>query len=290
LIKILIVEDHAVYGQTLHSLLSSGNAVDFEPTRADSLGTALGHLEHEAFDVILLDLSLPDSAGLRTFSEIYAKAPLIPIVVLTALDSRALALEILRGGAQDYLVKEDADFCLLERTLLYAIERNRLRITLEDQSLKDDLTGLLNRRGFLTMAQQQIKIAQRENLELILLFADLDGLKHINDTFGHPEGDRALRAVANILEETFRGSDIVARLGGDEFIVLAINARASSTRALEMRLAENIARRNAQSPLYPLSLSFGVAQSDPHDLTSLEELIAQADAALYEQKRSKRKA
>jgi diguanylate cyclase (GGDEF)-like protein len=149
------------------------------------------------------------------------------------------------------------------------------------------LTGLLNRRGFLSLAEQQLKIAQREVWELVLLFADLDGLKNINDNFGHPEGDRALRTVATILRETFRTSDLIARLGGDEFIVLAINAPAAGIQTMVARLQRNIERYNAQNQYYQLSLSYGVAQFDPHLETSLESLIFKADQALYEQKRNK---
>ena len=88
---------------------------------------------------------------------------------------------------------------------------------LQQLSYNDELTGLLNRRGFLSMAQQQLKIAQREDWQLVLLFADLDSLKNINDNFGHTEGDRALKNVAAVLKKTFRTSDLLARLGGDEW-------------------------------------------------------------------------
>ena len=132
-----------------------------------------------------------------------------------------------------------------------------------------------------------MKIAKRENWELVLLFADLDGLKNINDTFGHPEGDRALRAAGTILQDTFRTSDLVARLGGDEFVVLAINAPAAGVKAITSRLQKKIDFQNAQNRYYQLSLSFGIAQFDPRQETSLEEIILKADKALYENKRRK---
>jgi diguanylate cyclase (GGDEF)-like protein len=137
------------------------------------------------------------------------------------------------------------------------------------------------------MAQQHLKLAQREAWQMVLLFADLDKLKDINDSFGHPEGDRALRAVANVLKETFRTSDLIARLGGDEFIVLAINAPEAGIQKMVSRLQKNIERFNQQNRYYQISLSYGVARFDPRNSTSLEEMILQADQALYEQKRNR---
>jgi len=268
----------------------SVNAGQFEATRASSLSNALAALEREPFDVILLDLVLPDSLGTNTFSQVYARVPETPIVVTSQLDDKDQAVKVLQEGAQDYLVKGEMDAIHLRRALLYAIERHRTKVMLHHLSFNDDLTGLLNRRGFLSLAQQQLKIAQRENWELPLFFADLDGLKNINDNFGHPEGDRALQAIATILKETFRTSDLLARLGGDEFIMLAINAPAAGIQTILARLQRNLDRYNAQNRYYQLSLSIGVAQFDPRHETTLEELIIEADKSLYDHKRRKRMA
>lgn len=288
-IRVLVIEA-ARPGRApwLTSILTARvNAGQFEPTHAESLGKALEFLEHRSFEVVLLDLSLPETPGLTSFSRVYARVPDAPIVVTCDEDDRKLALEVLREGAQDFLVKSEIDASHLWRSLLYAIERHRTRLLLQQLTFNDDLTGLLNRRGFLSMAQQQMKIAQREKWELILFFADLDGLKNINDTFGHSEGDRALRAVAGILKNTFRTSDLIARLGGDEFLVLAINVPPAGVGAITRRLQENVARYNAQSRYYQLSLSFGVAAFDPRRETSIEDVIIRADNSLYENKRKK---
>ena len=138
------------------------------------------------------------------------------------------------------------------------------------------------------MAQQQLKIAQREDWELVLLFADLDSLKNINDSFGHTEGDRALKSIATVLKKTFRTSDLIARLGGDEFIVLALNAPAAGVKTMTTRLQSNLDRLNSQNRYYQLSLSIGIAQFDPNRVSSLEAMIMQADKALYENKRKRR--
>lgn len=288
-IKVLVVEENQPEYAPWFQVVSSGvNTGQFESERVGTLTNALGLLEKEPFDVILLDLALPDSVGTGTFSQICVRVPEVPIVVTSALENKKQAFEVLREGAQDYLVKGEVDVKLLKRALLYAIERHRSRVLLQQLSFNDELTSLLNRRGFLSMAQQQLKIAQREDWELVLLFADLDSLKNINDNFGHTEGDRALKSIATVLKKTFRTSDIIARLGGDEFIVLALNAPAAGVQTMTSRLQTNLDRHNSQNRYYQLSLSIGIAQFDPNRVTSLETMIVEADKALYENKRKKR--
>ena len=288
-IKVLVIEENQPEYAPWFQVVSTGvNADQFKAERAATLSNALALLEKEPFDVILLDLALPDSVGVATYSQICVRVPDVPIVVTSALENKNHAFEVLREGAQDYLVKGEVDVKLLRRTLLFAMERHRSRVLLQQLSFNDELTGLLNRRGFLSMAQQQLKIAQREDWQLVLLFADLDSLKNINDNFGHTEGDRALKSVASILKQTFRTSDLLARLGGDEFIVLALNAPAAGVQTMTNRLQKNLDRHNSQNRYYQLSLSIGIAQFDPNQVSSLDSMIMEADKALYENKRKKR--
>jgi diguanylate cyclase (GGDEF)-like protein/PAS domain S-box-containing protein len=162
--------------------------------------------------------------------------------------------------------------------------------TLRTLSLVDDLTGLYNRRGFLTLAEQELKMANRLKRGMFLLFADLDDLKGINDGCGHQEGDRALIAVANVIKETYREPDIIARIGGDEFVVLAIEGTSeSSAEDLRLRLHRNLGLFNARKERsYPLALSMGVVRYDPDQPASVEGLIAEADKRMYEEKGWKR--
>ena len=153
-------------------------------------------------------------------------------------------------------------------------------------SLVDDLTGLNNRRGFLALAEQQIKFARRNNRELVLLFVDMDDFKQINDKHGHQAGDIALQRAARVLRATFRDSDIIARLGGDEFVVLAADTGTSAQ--IVERLRRSLVERN-KSEDYPYTLSFsvGAARFDPEDPPTIQELLHTADEMLYEQKRSR---
>ncbi len=158
---------------------------------------------------------------------------------------------------------------------------------LQSLAIMDELTGLHNRRGFLILAAQQLKLAQRACGRLLFVFADLEGLKVINDRFGHSEGDRALRATAEILKRTFRGSDIIGRLGGDEYGVLVIDAFDRAAEICTARLQENLRSYNAQQQGgYLLSLSVGLAHCDAQNTSSVEELLAAADQRMYQQKRS----
>jgi diguanylate cyclase (GGDEF)-like protein len=125
-------------------------------------------------------------------------------------------------------------------TLLDITERRRLEELQHALSITDELTGLHNRRGFFTLAQQQMKVSERSGGALLLFFVDLDDLKHINDTFGHLEGDKALIEVSNVLRDTFRESDIIGRIGGDEFAVLAIETSDLTEEALITRLRDAI--------------------------------------------------
>jgi diguanylate cyclase (GGDEF)-like protein/PAS domain S-box-containing protein len=164
-------------------------------------------------------------------------------------------------------------------------QHKRMEEALRASLLVDELTGLYNRRGFLTLGQQQLKTAHRAKSKMSLLFADFDDLKRINDTLGHHEGDQALIDIADVLKEIFRESDIIARIGGDEFVVLVIETDGVSAEILTTRLQENLEARNARGDRrYKLSLSVGTARYDPESPCSIDELLAQADRLMYEQK------
>jgi diguanylate cyclase (GGDEF)-like protein len=165
----------------------------------------------------------------------------------------------------------------------------RLREELRTMALVDDLTGLNNRRGFLTLGQQQLKLADRNKKGMFLLFSDLDDLKGINDSYGHQEGDLALIETASVHRESFRKSDIIARVGGDEFAVLAIESHKGSGEILATRLQENLKTHNEQNKhCYKLSISVGLDYYDPTCPRSIDELLDRADRSMYEQKQKKR--
>jgi diguanylate cyclase (GGDEF)-like protein/PAS domain S-box-containing protein len=187
------------------------------------------------------------------------------------------------GQAQDG--KEAGRACGWLVIMLNITARKQAEEKLRDLSLVDELTRLYNRRGFITLATQQMKIADRLKRSLTLIFADMDKLKEINDTFGHKEGDRALIDTAAIMKSIFRASDIVARLGGDEFVGLALDSSETTGDAIKNRFMENLNAHNLQEIRpYRLSITMGMARYDPEKPCSLDDLIEQADKSMYEHK------
>jgi diguanylate cyclase (GGDEF)-like protein len=459
-IKVLLIEDSPGDAGLIKEMLKDTDAARFELEHVDKLSTGLERLGKEGFDVLLLDLGLPDSTGIKTLEKVLNQAAEVPVIVLTGLADEEVGIKAVQEGAQDYLVKGPVDSNVLIRAIRYAIERKRMekalswelglnsviadissallseqsfliedisflvldhssRLTrsrfgfvgyidpnsgymvsptmtrdiwdkcqvkdksiifkklrglwgwvldnrqplltntpLEDPrssgippghlpirrflsapaliggklvglialansdcnyterdldlttrmasfyavalhrkrieeelrnlSIRDELTGLYNRRGFFTLAQQQWKLAKRSKRGLLLVIADLDGLKKVNDTFGHEEGDRSLKDTADILKETYRESDIVGRIGGDEFAVIMLEDSKASDGVLSARLQETLDSINAKNGRrYNLSISIGVARCDPESPCPIDDLMSKADALMYEQKRRK---
>lgn len=167
-------------------------------------------------------------------------------------------------------------------------DRKRMEEELLSLSLTDELTGLYNRRGFLALADQYLKIVNRMKNKISILYADLDDLKTINDVFGHKEGDRAIIEAAGILRETFRESDVAARIGGDEFVVMPAVISNASLGTILARLHNNIALVNARAGRsYQISISYGIAYYDPEEPCTIEELLDRGDRMMYENKKSK---
>ncbi|MBI5676320.1 MAG: diguanylate cyclase [Nitrospirae bacterium] len=166
-------------------------------------------------------------------------------------------------------------------------EMMALREELEKLSITDALTGFYNRRGFLAFATPKLKLSLRKMEKILLIYADMDNLKAINDNYGHQEGDKALAETANILKSTFRETDVLARLGGDEFAILAIDA--CDEKVIQERIQKNMDAYNKNvNPVHKLSMSIGVVCYDPGKPSTLDDLLSKADALMYENKLSKK--
>ncbi len=172
-------------------------------------------------------------------------------------------------------------------------QRKKAEEQLRALSFTDELTGLFNRRGLMTMGEHQLKLARRTRRRLLVMYADLDNMKRINDKFGHMEGDTALIEAADILRQVFRESDIIARIGGDEFVILAVESDGALSESLINRIHQRCILANLKKARpYVLAMSAGAAEFDPDQPTTLEELVARADRSMYleKQKRQKRPA
>jgi two-component system cell cycle response regulator len=287
--KILLVEDNEDHVYIFKTFLASDKSISFEPVVAASLDEAINLIRDNHFDLVLLDLMLPDSKGINTIISLHCQFPEIPVVVITSLNDSELGIKAAQLGAQDYLIKGEINSDLLRRAVLFALVRHEKDENLRKQALIDELSQLYNRRGFISVFHQYLKIALREDQNLLLVMVDVDGLKLINDTFGHLEGDRAIIDTGKILKSTFRGSDLVGRIGGDEFVVLAVQASDENAQALRERLQNKIDQYNSTNENFTLSLSVGIKRFDPQIKVPFETLLAQADNDLYDQKRRKRR-
>ena len=155
------------------------------------------------------------------------------------------------------------------------------------QSNEDELTKVLNRRGFMDKAEKELKRAAKNNKNGVVFFADMDGLKKINDTWGHKVGDTAIQTEAKILTETFRGTDIVGRLSGDEFAIVSTGLTVNYVAAIRERIGQlnKLYSEKAGLPL-TLSISLGYVEFTP-DNCELDELLSKADQVLYKEKKKK---
>jgi two-component system, cell cycle response regulator len=288
-IHVLLVEDNPGDARLVEEMLKEGGTDDFVLKHVESLQEGMSSLSRGcASQVILLDLGLPDETGLQTLRRILPLAQDASVVVITGLQNEELGTAAIREGAHDYLIKGQIDGRQLRRIVHYAVERLHMQMELHSLSLRDDLTGLHNRRGFLLLAEQQMKVTRRNHSSCLLLFLDIDRLKNINDTLGHDQGNKAIVEAAGVLRSSFRQCDILARLGGDEFVVLAVGTSESSEAALRAHLKQKVETVNSQpNRKYPFSFSIGIVPCCANTHSSIEDLLAKADALMYQDKKSK---
>jgi diguanylate cyclase (GGDEF)-like protein len=289
-IKLLLVEDDPGDTRLIKDALARLRNITVDLICASSLENAFACLDSRKSDVVISNLDLPDSQGLETLIKLSEKVPEIPIIVLTGDDDEELAVGALKSGAQDYLRKGQINnISILYRSIRYSIERNRLIQHLKSISITDELTGLYNRRGFLMLARKQLELAARMNKTMWLLFMDVDNMKWINDNLGHNEGDNALRNTANILQQTFRESDILARIGGDEFAVIAFEESKTGADSMTSRISTDMAKFNSkENRAYQLSVSIGAVSCDTSPDCDISMLLSMADKLMYEQKMTRK--
>jgi diguanylate cyclase (GGDEF)-like protein len=311
------VTDRRMYvtllGNFGHRFLEASNGIE-----------ALELSRNELPDLIISSIIMPKMDGFTFVRRLRAEPLLagIPVIFQTANYLEAEVSKLARASGVQFILAKPADPQEILRTISEALKRpttpsrlpqtgqlqrehlqlmadklyqkvielEKINNRLRNLSLTDELTGLNNRRGFMILATALLKFARRADHPLCLIYIDLDSLKSINDRFGHTAGDAALTQFASILTETFRDSDVIARMGGDEFVVLTVDATESDLTGIQARLQSNVDAYNLVAVSgYSLSFSIGIIRVDLASTLTIEALLAQADAAMYEHKKKRKR-
>jgi len=319
---ILIVDANQTDRSTYITLLGSyGHRILEAENGADALEIARAELP----DLVITDIIMPSMDGFTLVRRLHAEPLLtgVPVIFHTTNYDDSDIHKLARASGVQHMLRKPCEpheilrvvndtlkrpaaptklpqtgqlqrehlEVLADKLYQKVVELEDANERLHNLSLTDTLTKLNNRRGFMILATGLLKFAKRVGYSVCLLYIDLDSLKHTNDTFGHTAGDTLILQFSNILTETFRESDIIGRLGGDEFVVLVVDATEKDIDNMQEQLKNNIDAFNLQSDhSYAISFSMGIIRAVPNSSITMEELLAQADKAMYEHKRRKRQA
>ncbi len=310
---ILIVEDDADHAELIKTTLSvwtQKNKIKLEI--ASSFKNALDKLAASSFELIVTDYRLPDRTGLDLMDEIKNRNLNLPVLLMTAMGDEALAVNALKAGFIDYVVKTDASFRELPRIIQGAYEKflgqeREKRLTeelatkngqlinmnqkLTELSIRDELTNLYNHRYFQEKMAEEFARASRYHYPLSCLMIDIDYFKSVNDAHGHPIGDKVLKEIGSFLLSHLRQSDTVARYGGEEFCVLLPHVGYEGAHLLADRLRKKIMDENYKLDsglTLKITISIGVSSYPDDPVDRKETLLFYADKALYRAKGSGR--
>lgn len=286
-IKILIVddgpEDREVYKRHLKNGFENINYHIFESETGQE-GIQL--CKEESPDCILLDYLLPDMDGLEFLSLLREKGYPGAVIMLTGQGSETVAVKAMKGGVQDYLIKNSFSSQDLHNAIVKAVKDNNLDETKrwKTQALVDPLTKVLNRNAYNLTLEQTIRDFRRYKDHTILMVADIDHFKKLNDNYGHKTGDRVLRSVASSLNDSIRASDFVFRYGGEEFVILlkkcSLDHGKKVAEKIRRQVEENFSLDKGQK--LSVTISLGLTQFKEND--SEDSVFQRADQALYKAK------
>ena len=266
-------------------------------TRVKSIGEALDRLEKGRFDLIFLDYLLPDGTGMDFLEAVNSKAVETPVVVITGQGDELIASRIIQAGAYDYLPKTKVSGKALLRIISNALEKAGLKREmrmaqekLAEMSVRDELTGMFNRRYFREALEREVSGAHRYGRDLALCMIDLDHFKRVNDTHGHLCGDRVLQEFGRLLDGSIRKSDVGCRYGGEEFAVILPDTSLDKAMSLCERFRERVKNHEFtyEDLTLHITISVGVAARPTNGEITGRRLVDLADKALYQAKNQDR--
>lgn len=289
IINVLLVEDTLADSMIIANALNSVAPNGYKIQIVETLSAALKDLSKNHYDVVLLDLSLPDSVEFSGLLSVHSAAPKTPVIVLTNIDDEEVALSAVKHGAQDYFFKNNVRGKDIIRAIKYSIQRKQYEEVLIVQANYDPLTGLANRVLFESRLDMALARSKRNDDGVCVFFMDLNDFKIINDTHGHSAGDRVLKEAAIRLKKSTRPYDTVARFGGDEFAILIEGIKLAKDCEI---IAKNIIQKvtasyELGSNSLNIGVSIGIASSLRGENFTRIQLMTRADEAMYKAKAQK---
>lgn len=290
-LKLLLIEDNENDYLLFKRLLLKIEDVSYSLIWARDYAEALEIIKQETFDVYLIDYNLGNRTGLDLLAVLKEKeTAMVPIIFLTGIGDRKIDMAAMKAGAADYLVKGQFEPYLLERSIRYAIERTRLINELSELAIRDELTGLYNRREMNRLLEDELLRCERYGRHISLIMLDIDHFKTVNDAYGHAVGDQILQQLANIFTNTIRLVDRCIRFGGEEFMLILPETSGMNALILAERVRSLVEQRffictreNQPDIELKITVSMGVADNSV-SAKSQEALIDAADQALYSAK------
>ena len=277
----IITSDSNLYTK-LEEGLKKTSYMDVSSYQLNTLDDVIDRIdEYQDVDVVLVSEEIVNSISYNIIDREIVKNRNIPYLIINT--SEKILMEAIHSSAQDVILMNNLDIDRAIWSILHSFERNKMINRLYEDSIEDALTGLYNRRGFLSLAEDAIELM--DNLNYHIIFIDLDKMKSINDEYGHNMGDSALQEASKILKSSFREGDIISRYGGDEFIVFVSDVEDKVINKIKKRIKDNLEIINKSKKLrYTLALTVGHSKYNPSKKESLKEVIERADKDMYDKK------
>jgi len=289
-VRILILDDDRSVRQLLERMVAD---CGYQALVASNWAEALRIYREGSPDLILLDVMMPGMDGYKVAKMLRNEGgAFVPIILLTSLEDIDSKRRGMAAGADDFLTKPVSQLELqirLSSMLRIKVLTDQLATAnaqLAELAVTDPLTGLYNRRHLYELLDREFARAKRYGRSLACFMMDIDHFKSVNDTYGHPVGDRVLQLVAELVKGTLRNTDIAGRFGGEEFMILAPETGPDAAMIVAERVRRLISARSAAAgpPVPHVTVSIGVATTDHGGATAAAELVRLADEALYRAK------